>query len=86
VSPKELNILLIEDNLEHARLIQLILNRKNVRARVHIARDGVEAMSLLTRSSAATYDKKVIRPDLILLDLNMPRIDGRDVLRRVKSA
>jgi CheY-like chemotaxis protein len=85
MSPKELNILLIEDNLEHARLIQLILNRKNVRAHVHIARDGVEAMSLLTQSTATTLDKKAVRPDLILLDLNMPRIDGRSVLRRVKS-
>jgi len=83
---KKLNILLIEDNLDHARLIQLILNRKNVRAHVQVVRDGVEAMSFLCHSSLSTLPKKVLRPDLILLDLNMPRVDGRDLLRQVKSA
>ena len=85
MSPRELQILLIEDNLEHARLIQLILSRKNVRAHVHVVRDGVEAMSLLSQSSLQTRHEKTFRPDLILLDLNMPREDGRNVLRQVKS-
>jgi CheY-like chemotaxis protein len=82
---KELNILLIEDNLDHARLIQIILNRKNVRAHVQVVRDGVEAMSFLSHSSFSTLPKKAVHPDLILLDLNMPRVDGRDLLRQVKS-
>lgn len=82
---KELNILLIEDNLDHARLIQLILDRKNVRAQVQVARDGVEAMSFLSHSSLSALPKKVVRPDLILLDLNMPRVDGRDLLRQLRS-
>jgi CheY-like chemotaxis protein len=82
---KELNILLIEDNLDHARLIQLILDRKKVRAQVQVARDGVEAMSLLSGSNLSTLPKKVVRPDLILLDLNMPRVDGRDLLRQLRS-
>jgi len=82
---KELNILLIEDNLDHARLIQLILDRKNVRAQVQVARDGVEAMSFLSHSSLSALPKKVVRPDLILLDLNMPRVDGRDLLSQLRS-
>ena len=82
---KELNILLIEDNLDHARLIQLILDRKNVRAQVQVARDGVEAMSFLSRASLSVYPQKRVRPDLILLDLNMPRVDGRDLLRQLRS-
>jgi chemotaxis family two-component system response regulator Rcp1 len=82
---KELNILLIEDNLDHARLIQLILDRRNVRAHVQVARDGVEAMSFLSRASLSRSPTKVVRPDLILLDLNMPRVDGRHLLHQVKS-
>jgi chemotaxis family two-component system response regulator Rcp1 len=82
---KELNILLVEDNLDHARLIQLILDRRNVRAHVQVARDGVEAMSLLTHPSMSRSPRKAVRPDLILLDLNMPRVDGRRLLRQVKS-
>jgi two-component system response regulator len=82
---KKLNILLIEDNLDHARLIQLILDRKNVRAHVQVARDGVEAMSLLTHTGLSPSPKRAARPDLILLDLNMPRVDGRELLRQVKS-
>ncbi|MGA9365444.1 MAG: response regulator [Bacteroidota bacterium] len=82
---KQLNILLIEDNLDHARLIQLILDRKNVRAQVQVARDGVEALSFLSHASLSVLPKKVVRPDLILLDLNMPRVDGRDLLRQMRS-
>jgi two-component system response regulator len=86
VSTRELNVLLIEDNPEHARLIQLILDRKNIRAHVHVVRDGVEAMSLLSQSSLQTRHEKTFRPDLILLDFNMPRVDGRNVLRQVKAS
>jgi CheY-like chemotaxis protein len=63
----------------------LILDRKKVRAQVQVARDGVEAMSLLSGSNLSTLPKKVVRPDLILLDLNMPRVDGRDLLRQLRS-
>jgi len=82
---KELNILLIEDNLDHARLIQLILDRKNVRAQVQVARDGVEALSFLSHSRLSSLSKKFVPPDLILLDLNMPRVDGRDLLRQLRT-
>ena len=56
-----------------------------MRAQVQVARDGVEAMSALSHSRFTALTKKVVRPDLILLDLNMPRVDGRDLLRQLKS-
>lgn len=80
-----MKILLIEDNLEHAKLIELILRRKNIQAHVSVVRDGTEALELFRRISGSSSVSKNLRPDLILLDLNTPRLDGRELLHRVKS-
>ena len=79
---KEIEILLVEDNPGDVRLTQEALREGKVKNRLHIARDGVEAMEFLRREgkhSAAT------RPDLVLLDLNLPRKDGREVLAEIKA-
>ena len=75
-------ILLIEDNRGDIRLIQEALKSSTLQCEVAVARDGVEAMDYL-RQQGKFGDAK--RPDLILLDLNLPRKDGREVLADIKS-
>ena len=75
-------ILLIEDNRGDIRLIQEALKSSTLQCRVEVARDGVEAMEYLRQEGNFVHAK---RPDLILLDLNLPRKDGREVLVDIKS-
>lgn len=71
-------IFLIEDNRGDIRLIQEALKSTTAQYEVVVARDGVEAMNYLRQDGE-------IRPDLILLDLNLPKKDGREVLAEIKS-
>lgn len=79
---RPIEILLVEDSPGDVRLTLEALKEGRVRNNVHVARDGVEAMAFL-RQEKPFSDKP--RPDLILLDLNMPRKDGREVLAEIKS-
>ena len=81
-SGRPIEILLVEDNPGDVRLTVEGLKESKVRNNLHVARDGVEAMEFLRRTGR--YGGAV-RPDLILLDLNLPRMDGREVLAEVKS-
>lgn len=76
------NILLVEDNPADARLIEEVFKDTNVNNRIHVAKDGVEAMDFLNKENEYSNAPK---PDIILLDLNLPRKDGREVLREIKS-
>jgi CheY-like chemotaxis protein len=73
-------IMLVEDNAADVRLTQEALKEARVPNRLHVARDGVEALTMLRDQTGATP-----RPDLILLDLNLPRKDGREVLAEIKG-
>ena len=73
-----IEILLVEDNPADVRLTVEALKDARVRNRLRVARDGVEALAMLRSDSAP-------RPDLILLDLNLPRKDGREVLQEIKQ-
>ena len=75
-----LEVLLVEDNPADVRLTIEALKDAKVPTRLHVARDGVEAIRLLRDDTGL-----VPRPDLILLDLNLPRKDGREVLAEVKK-
>ena len=74
-----IDILLVEDNPADVRLTQEAFKDARVPNRLHVARDGVEALGMLRDATGA-----VPRPDLILLDLNLPRKDGREVLQDIK--
>jgi len=75
-------ILLVEDNEGDVRLTREALDEGQVANNLFVAMDGVEALAIL-RKEAGHEDKP--RPDLILLDLNLPRKDGRAVLAEIKS-
>jgi chemotaxis family two-component system response regulator Rcp1 len=75
-------ILLIEDNRGDIRLIQEALKSTTVRCEVMIARDGMEAMAYLRQDGEYLGAPC---PDLILLDLNLPKKDGREVLAEIKA-
>src|ERR1700760_2516296 len=71
-------ILLVEDDPDHELLTIRALNKSNIANEVRVARDGEEAISLL-------FGEKPIRPQVILLDLKLPKVDGLEVLRRIRS-
>ena len=73
-----IEILLVEDNPGDVRLTIEALRESKVRNNLRVARDGVEALEFLRNPD-------VSRPDLILLDLNLPRKDGREVLAEIKA-
>jgi CheY-like chemotaxis protein len=79
---KPVEILLIEDNVGDARLAQEALRDAKVRNHLSWVADGVEGIAFLRREGSYA---KAPRPDLILLDLNLPRKDGREVLSEIKS-
>jgi two-component system, chemotaxis family, response regulator Rcp1 len=78
-----INILLVEDNPADVRLTQEALKEAaNATTRLHVAGDGAQALEFLRREGKHTGAP---RPDLVLLDLNLPGVDGRQVLARMKS-
>ena len=77
-----LEVLLVEDSPGDVRLTVEAFRDANMLIQLHVASDGVEAMAFLKQEgNHATAP----RPDLILLDLNLPRMDGREVLARIKE-
>lgn len=81
ISARPAEILLVEDSPGDARLMQEALREGKVANRVSVAKDGVEALKFLRREAPYT---DAPRPDLILLDLNLPKKDGREVLAEIK--
>lgn len=77
-----IEILLVEDNPGDVRLTEEALRQGKVRNNLNVAADGVEAVAFLRRQGRYAHAP---RPDLILLDLNLPKKDGREVLAEIKA-
>ncbi len=76
------DILLVEDNPGDVRLTQEVFKEAKILNRLDVVGDGVDAMAFLRREDGYA---DVVRPDIVLLDLNLPRKSGRDVLEEIKG-
>lgn len=79
---KPIDILMVEDNLGDVRLTKESLNNAKVRNRLSVVGDGVEAIRYLRREGPYS---EAARPDLILLDLNLPKKSGHEILKEIKQ-
>ncbi len=75
-------ILLVEDNPGDVRLTQEVFKEAKILNHLNVVGDGVDAMAFLRREGGYA---DVVRPDIVLLDLNLPRKSGRDVLEEIKG-
>jgi CheY-like chemotaxis protein len=80
--PGPIEVLLVEDSPGDVRLTREALKDAKVHISLHVAPDGIDAMAFLNRQGSHA---NAPRPDLILLDLNLPRKDGREVLKEIKG-
>lgn len=80
--PRLIDILLVEDNAADVRLTEEVLTESKVHNNLMVANDGEEALQCLRQQGKF---KNSPRPDLVLLDLNLPRKDGREVLAEIKA-
>jgi CheY-like chemotaxis protein len=79
---KRIEVLLVEDNKGDIGLIEEVFEEAKIRNKLHVAEDGEEAMLYLRGEGKFLASP---RPDIILLDLNLPKKDGREVLREIKE-
>jgi chemotaxis family two-component system response regulator Rcp1 len=77
-----IEVLLVEDSPGDVRLTKEAFRSANPSVHLHVASDGVEAMAFLRHEG---IHANALRPDLILLDLNLPKMDGREVLAHIKG-
>ncbi len=78
-------ILLVEDNADDEELMLRVLRKHNIANEVVIARDGVEALDYLLGTGPHSGRDVRLQPQVVLLDLKLPRLDGLDVLRRMRA-
>src|ERR1035438_6232855 len=83
VRPGPYSILLVEDNGSDVFLLERALNRQHMDFQLTVLRDGGEALAFIHREGQYANSP---RPDLILVDLNLPKIDGEEVIREVRHA
>jgi two-component system, chemotaxis family, response regulator Rcp1 len=79
---RRLQVLMVEDNPADVRLTREVFKEGKIMSTLNVVKDGVEAMAFLRRQRPYS---RVRKPDLVLLNLNLPRMDGREVLSEVKT-
>jgi two-component system, response regulator len=83
--PSDKIILLVEDNEDDEALTLRALKKNQITNPIQIARDGVEALDYLLGTGAHAERDTTVQPQLVLLDLNLPRISGHEVLKRIRA-
>ncbi len=85
VSADAVDILIVEDNPHHLELALRALEKRHLANKVIVARDGAEALDFIFGTGAYADRDVTDRPKVVLLDLKLPKVDGLEVLRRIKS-
>jgi len=85
INGKPVTVLLVEDNAAHAELVIRSFEEHRIANKIHHVFDGEEALDYLLRRGAYTDPEKSPMPHMILLDLRLPKIDGLEVLKEIKS-
>jgi CheY-like chemotaxis protein len=84
-SLEDVEILLVEDNPNDVELTLRALQKQNLAGKVFVVKDGAEALEFIFSTGAFAHRKVAKPPKVIFLDLKLPKVDGIEVLRRVKS-
>jgi len=82
---EDVEILLVEDNPNDIELTMRALQKQNLASKVFVVKDGAEALEFIFATGAFAERKIENRPKVVLLDLKLPKVDGIEVLRRIKS-
>lgn len=82
LNPDKMKVLVVEDNPNDVTIIKRAMRKSEVKCELYFARDGEEALDFLHREGEF---EDVPRPDLVLLDLNLPKINGLEVLSKIKE-
>ncbi len=81
----EVEILLVEDNPRDVEMTLRALKKHNITNNVHVVKDGAEALEFVFASGAYASRNMLRKPKVILLDLKLPKVDGIEVLRKIKA-